>query len=1306
MASLRESGSPLSRQISSSSFNSSGSPGSSAASSAGSGPEGASGIWVVAWFVTVPTTRQLLELIPPEVRPHVRRLQRRVQHDTVVRHGFLLAESWAATRLVAALRRMGAAARRHVPYHLRAHLELRRVPVGDMVRVATYNIRGFAFKKSELMAWLHRRRIDVVCLQETLHHPPQGWQPRLPGYTCIQAPAAAQGEDGTGVRGLILAVRVGLALVPLATTPHSVWAKIIGRDGTHDVVVGCVYLPTASHGALRREALDSVMQLTKQYAGAGARVVVAGDWNCQPARVDRYLTRYTVPAGRRLEASGSPLSYRGCPTRGPSAIDHVVIAGGDNFASKVRVDRNLLASDHYPVVTKVRVRPVVTALTQHEEPRRGRITVPTVVDDKTTALRLHAGFADLLPRLTAAEASGDAAACGLLVNDICRDFEMQCWAAAEAQEWVTDPPAVQLGGRLRRGLLPSRASRRALVKRDKAWREAMRQPAGSPERDAQLEVHKELKVAAGKALQADRLQAWSKHVEKGVTFWRMHSFPGAWWRWVKATTGNHRKGPVRAPALTVAPVRSRTGELLLLPADILGRWAEHYGELASDATGRSRDPVAWATLVQRPLPAPVAGLGHDVTWSEVCHVLRSMNGSKAPGPNGIPTAILKLARDEQPPGPGAAFPAVPTSPMGQCIFGLIKLMVERAHIPECLRLAEVVSIPKGGDPFECSDYRGIALMQSLLKVAASLVIRRVAVALENAGFFTAAQAGFRRGEECVGHVVALHEVCLRRRRAGQETWIAFVDLKKAYDSVPHECLFAKLERAGVHGMELDFIRAVYADSRLAVRLPVGRSPEVQVLRGVRQGCPMSPTCFNVFINDVYDGMNAAGLAPIDVPGLPAAQSVHGLSFADDLAILAQSEAELRLKLSQLVQWVEDNDMRIGHTKCGIMVVRPEAADGAGGAVPAPPLPFDLHGPVEMVEQYRYLGIEFNNQLDLTKVARERAAATRRAYHSVADMIWCRGVPLAMRQRYFAVCVVGVARYGGELLGMHKGRAAAVDSVLAEGLRAMLGLKRRSTATATVVLRVELDVPSMYAAWSAARWRLHRKARTMRSLLGELARHGPPGQMVGLIGRMPQTWVTKLVRKGLHLPVGQEESHPLRIRLWLEAQALRTSPASAAVWYRGLEEPRHTAVTATAFMGSSSAGVQGYFRMRTHAFWTTPRLVRARLIGHPADACPCCGLANTPETVEHILLSCARWTAQRERLMPFLANVMPGVSREDLVRWLLGACGLRVMTPGDAHTWNVNAEGWCLVVMWQVVRFLEAIHRDRNARLWAVPPAQH
>jgi hypothetical protein len=154
--------------------------------------------------------------------------------------------------------------------------------------------------------------------------------------------------------------------------------------------------------------------------------------------------------------------------------------------------------------------------------------------------------------------------------------------------------------------------------------------------------------------------------------------------------------------------------------------------------------------------------------------------------------------------------------MQKVCFNLIQRVWKEGKIPSSWKESIVVPIPKAGDPTDTNNYRGIALSQVGLKLLTKTLARRLSTVLEGDKVLCKEQAVFREREECLGQYAALLEVLQRRKIEGLDTYAAFVDIRKAYDTVPHHALLAKLSHIGITGQFAQLLEAIYADMRTRV----------------------------------------------------------------------------------------------------------------------------------------------------------------------------------------------------------------------------------------------------------------------------------------------------------------------------------------------------------------------------------------------------------------------------------------------------------------------------------------------------------
>jgi hypothetical protein len=117
------------------------------------------------------------------------------------------------------------------------------------------------------------------------------------------------------------------------------------------------------------------------------------------------------------------------------------------------------------------------------------------------------------------------------------------------------------------------------------------------------------------------------------------------------------------------------------------------------------------------------------------------------------------------------------------------------------------------------------------------------------------QFGFRKGRGCTDAIFALRQLSERAIEYDKDLHMVFVDQEKALDRVNRATLWRVLEDYGIRGQLLDNIRAMYANSRSAVRTPTGLSNWFEVMSGVRQGCVLSPLLFIIYMDRITRDAN-------------------------------------------------------------------------------------------------------------------------------------------------------------------------------------------------------------------------------------------------------------------------------------------------------------------------------------------------------------------------------------------------------------------------------------------------------------------
>ncbi len=202
------------------------------------------------------------------------------------------------------------------------------------------------------------------------------------------------------------------------------------------------------------------------------------------------------------------------------------------------------------------------------------------------------------------------------------------------------------------------------------------------------------------------------------------------------------------------------------------------------------------------------------------------------------------------------------------------------------------------------------------------------------------------------------------RSSKKTLYSCFVDLHKAYDSVPRHALWMRLQSLGVHGCMLSALQTMYTDVQIKVKIGFQLSTTAfQSQLGVKQGCPLSPTLFGLFIDSLHHYIStkcprsgvavAAAFDDQDV----LTDRVPVLMFADDLEFLSYSSNDLQVLLDCLSQFCVCHNMTVNMSKTQVVVFTKRRP------MPRPSL-YISGNLVQQAVEYKYLGYLFHSSKNI------------------------------------------------------------------------------------------------------------------------------------------------------------------------------------------------------------------------------------------------------------------------------------------------------------------------------------------------------
>ncbi|BHF61984.1 hypothetical protein SprV_0100496500 [Sparganum proliferum] len=163
--------------------------------------------------------------------------------------------------------------------------------------------------------------------------------------------------------------------------------------------------------------------------------------------------------------------------------------------------------------------------------------------------------------------------------------------------------------------------------------------------------------------------------------------------------------------------------------------------------------------------------------------------AKSPGPDEIPAKLLKELATE----------------LAETLCLLFQASLDAGRLPPEWKTAWISPIHKSGSRASANNYRPVSLASICCKVMERIIKRELMRFLEQHHLLSNAQHGFRRGRSCLTNLLYCLEQWARAIDEVNVVHVAYIDFKKAFDSVPHQRLLFKRSRKGVRGKFLKWI---------------------------------------------------------------------------------------------------------------------------------------------------------------------------------------------------------------------------------------------------------------------------------------------------------------------------------------------------------------------------------------------------------------------------------------------------------------------------------------------------------------------
>ena len=280
----------------------------------------------------------------------------------------------------------------------------------------------------------------------------------------------------------------------------------------------------------------------------------------------------------------------------------------------------------------------------------------------------------------------------------------------------------------------------------------------------------------------------------------------------------------------------------------------------------------------------------QVSLSDVEKVVAALDGKKASLCNSIPTKVFKENSN------------ICCKPLTD----IINNDISNSCFDSCLKCADLTPVHKAEETTNKKNYRNVSVLSVLSKIFEKLMQPQIITYVEK--FLSPFLCGYRKGYSPQHALMSMLETWRASLDNGGYGGGVLMDLSKAFDTLNHDLLIAKLHAYGFSKHALKLIKSYLSDRWQRVKINNSYSSWSTLLKGVPQGSVLGPLLFNLYINDLFY------LIDTDI-----------CNYADDTTpyavdmCLEKLMDKLELASNKAMEWFRYNGMKLNSKKCHLLV---------------------------------------------------------------------------------------------------------------------------------------------------------------------------------------------------------------------------------------------------------------------------------------------------------------------------------------------------------------------------------------------------